>query len=168
MAYVEWKKNVFDPIQSEEKKLTQALLKYIERARADESIDKTLARKVVDALVRVAVDDREPNKTNFAVYTEDFETPFMNATKEHIKTGLKATLSEEDSDESVALEKVGKVIEAEVPRVAPYLPSTEPKDFVRKCLKELITDQALGSDPFWTEERINTLHDYIEGSEAAS
>ena len=62
MAYVEWKKNVFDPIQSEEKKLTEALLKYIERARVDESIDKTLARKVVDALVLVAVDDREPNK----------------------------------------------------------------------------------------------------------
>ena len=168
MAYVEWKKNVLDPIQSEEKELTQALLKYIERARADESIDKTLARKVVDALVLVSVDDREPNKTNFAVYTEAFETPFMNATKEHIKTGLKTTLSEGGSDESVTLEKIGKVVDAEEPHVAPYLPSTEPKIFVRKCVQELITDQALGSDPFWTEERINILHDYIQGSQAAS
>ena len=168
MAYVEWKKNVFDPIQSEEKKLTQALLKYIGRARADESIDKSLARKVVDALVRVAVDDREPNKTNFAVYTEGFETPFMNVTKEHIKTGLKTTLSEGGSDENATLEKVGKVVDAEEPHVAPYLPSTEPKDFVRKCAQELITDQTLGSDPFWTEQRINVLHDYIQGSEAAS
>ena len=92
----------------------------------------------------------------------------MNVTKEHIKTGLKTTLSQEDSDESTALEKVGKVVDAEGPHVAPYLPSTGPKDFVRKCVQELITDQALGSDPFWTEERINILHDYIQGSEAAS
>ena len=122
------------------------MLRYIERTRTDESVGKTLARKVIDSFVLIAIDDKEPNRTNLAVYTEDFETPFMNATKEYIKSNLRRILSE-GNEESVLLEKVRKVVDAEELHVAPYLLSTDPKDFVWKCVREAITDQVLGSDP---------------------
>ena len=159
MAYIEWKKNVLDPIQGKEKKLTGALLAYIERARTNEMIDKTLAQKVIDSLVLLAVEDEDPEKIDLAVYSEHFEIPFMNATKAHIETELRA----EGSEESVTLEKVGKVVDTERLFVAPYLPSISPKIFVRRCLEELITEQAQGSDSFWTEGRIKVLECYIQG-----
>ncbi len=82
LALVQWKNNLFIPVQRKHTKLASAILRLIELQRNGETIDQGLVKKVVDSLVSLGLDEADPNKACLDVYKEHFETPFIDATEQ--------------------------------------------------------------------------------------
>jgi cullin 1 len=72
-------------VQGPQKKLTNAVLRLVERQRNGEVIDPGLVKKVVDSFVSLGLDNTDPNKECLDVYKEHFEEPFIQATEVYYK-----------------------------------------------------------------------------------
>ncbi|KAL5524714.1 CDC53_3 [Sanghuangporus sanghuang] len=57
LALVQWKQNVLDRIQSENAKLSNAMIGRIEKERNGETIDQTLLRKAIDSFVSLGINE---------------------------------------------------------------------------------------------------------------
>ncbi|OCB88507.1 Cullin-domain-containing protein [Sanghuangporus baumii] len=85
LALVQWKQNVLDRIQSENAKLSSAMIGRIEKERNGETIDQTLLRKVIDSFVSLGINEVGSNKQSLDMYEEHFQAPFIAATENYYR-----------------------------------------------------------------------------------
>ncbi|KAG5648294.1 hypothetical protein DXG03_004866 [Asterophora parasitica] len=140
LALVQWKNNLFIPVQQKNMKLANAILRLIETQRNGDTIDQGLVRKVVDSFVSLGLDDSDPNKACLDVYKDHFETPFLEATEAYYKKESEAFLSE--SSVSDYLRKAEERLKEEEDRVERYLNTQTRKALVLKCEHVLIREHS--------------------------
>ncbi|KAF5382559.1 hypothetical protein D9615_002947 [Tricholomella constricta] len=153
LALVQWKNNLFIPVQQKHMKLANAILRLIETQRNGDTIDQGLVRKVVDSFVSLGLDDSDPNKACLDIYKEHFETPFIDATEAYYKKESEAFLAE--SSVSDYLKKAEERLKEEEDRVERYLNTQTRKALISKCEHVLIREP---SDLMW--ESFQQLLDY--------
>ncbi|KAJ7645450.1 Cullin [Mycena polygramma] len=153
LALVQWKNNLFIPVQRKHTKLASAILRLIELQRNGETIDQGLVKKVVDSLVSLGLDEGDPNKACLDVYKEHFETPFIDATEQYYKHESESFLAE--NSVSDYLKKAEERLREEEDRVERYLNTGTRKPLVTKCEHVLIREH---SKLMW--ENFQTLLDF--------
>ena len=81
---IQWKSIVFDPINKNDHKLTNALLRLIEDDRTGLTIDKELAKNVIESFVALGIENTQkgPTVSSLNVYKQEFDEPFLQATVE--------------------------------------------------------------------------------------
>ncbi|KAF7314218.1 CULLIN-2 domain-containing protein [Mycena kentingensis (nom. inval.)] len=139
LALVQWKNNLFVPIQRKTK-LASAILRLVESQRNGETIDQGLVKKVIDSFVSLGLDDSDPNKACLDVYKEHFETPFLDATDQYFKHESESFLAE--NSVSDYLKKAEERLREEEDRVERYLNTTTRKPLVSKCEHVLLRDHS--------------------------
>ncbi|KAF5369550.1 hypothetical protein D9758_002557 [Tetrapyrgos nigripes] len=140
LSLVQWKNNLFVPIQHKQSKLAGAILRLIEHQRNGETIDQGLVKKVVDSFVSLGLDEADPNKACLDVYKEHFETPFIEATDKYYKKESEAFLNEFTVSEY--LKKAEERLREEEDRVDRYLNQQTRKTLISKCEHVLIREHA--------------------------
>jgi len=93
LALIQWRTHSLPHIQSGGPKLTDAILRFIERHRSGQEIDQGLVKNVVNSLVSLGIDEADLQKTTLDVYQEHFETPFPEATEKCYKVESEAFLA---------------------------------------------------------------------------
>ncbi|KAK0221987.1 Cullin [Armillaria fumosa] len=136
LALVQWKNNLFVPIQQKNATLANALLHLIEQQRNGETIDQGLVKKVVDSFVSLGLDDMDPNKPCLDVYKDHFEAPFLAATEMYYKKESEAFLAENSVPDY--LRKAEERLREEEDRVERYLHTETRKTLISKCEEVLI------------------------------
>ncbi len=136
LALVQWKNNLFVPIQQKNATLANALLHLIEQQRNGETIDQGLVKKVVDSFVSLGLDDMDPNKPCLDVYKDHFEAPFLAATEMYYKKESEAFLAENSVPDY--LKKAEERLREEEDRVERYLHTETRKTLISKCEEVLI------------------------------
>lgn len=144
LALVQWKNNLFVPIQQKNATLANALLHLIEQQRNGETIDQGLVKKVVDSFVSLGLDDMDPNKPCLDVYKDHFEAPFLAATEMYYKKESEAFLAENSVPDY--LKKAEERLREEEDRVERYLHTETRKTLISKCEEVLIKSH---SDLMW-------------------
>ncbi|SJL07353.1 probable SCF complex member Cullin 1 [Armillaria ostoyae] len=144
LALVQWKNNLFVPIQQKNATLANALLHLIEQQRNGETIDQGLVKKVVDSFVSLGLDDMDPNKPCLDVYKDHFEAPFLAATEMYYKKESEAFLAENNVPDY--LKKAEERLREEEDRVERYLHTETRKTLISKCEEVLINSH---SDLMW-------------------
>ncbi|KAF7299052.1 CULLIN-2 domain-containing protein [Mycena indigotica] len=140
LALVQWKNNLFVPIQRRNTKLASAILRLVELQRHGETIDQGLVKKVVDSLVLLGLDEADPNKACLDVYKEHFEMPFLESTELHYKNESESFLAE--NTVSDYLKKAEERLREEEDRVERYLNTGTRKPLVLKCEHVLIREHS--------------------------
>ncbi|KAE9403976.1 Cullin-domain-containing protein [Gymnopus androsaceus JB14] len=140
LALVQWKNNLFVPIQQKHAKLAGAILRLIEQQRNGETIDQGLVKKVVDSFVSLGLDETDPNKACLDVYREHFEAPFINTTEKFYQKESESFLAEYSVSEY--LKKAEERLKEEEDRVDRYLNTQTRKALVSKCEHVLIREHA--------------------------
>ncbi|KAF8073803.1 Cullin [Lyophyllum atratum] len=140
LALVQWKNNLFIPVQQKHMKLASAILRLIETQRNGDTIDQGLVKKVVDSFVSLGLDDSDPNKACLDIYKEHFETPFIEATEAYYKKESEAFLAE--SSVSDYLKKAEERLKEEEDRVERYLNTQTRKALISKCEHVLIREHS--------------------------
>lgn len=138
LALVQWRTNLFEPIQNKNTKLANAVLKLIEAQRNGQAIDSGLIKKVIDSFVSLGLDETDTTKANFDVYKHHFATPFIAATSDFYQIESKAFLSE--NTVSAYMKKAEDRLREEEDRVERYLSTTTRKMLLSKCEEKLISD----------------------------
>ncbi|TFK28030.1 Cullin-1 [Coprinopsis marcescibilis] len=139
LALVQWKNNLFVPIQGN-LKLVNAILRLIENQRNGETIDQGLVKKVVDSFVSLGLDDTDTNKACLDVYKEHFEIPFIDATDTYYKLESESFLA--NHSVSDYLKKAEERLREEEDRVERYLNTSTRKALISKCEHVLIRDHS--------------------------
>lgn len=137
---MQWKNNLFVPIQQKHAKLAGAILRLIEQQRNGETIDQGLVKKVVDSFVSLGLDETDPNKACLDVYREHFEVPFINTTEKFYQKESESFLAEHSVSEY--LKKAEERLKEEEDRVERYLNTQTRKALVSKCEHVLIREHA--------------------------
>ncbi|KAF5315363.1 hypothetical protein D9619_007309 [Psilocybe cf. subviscida] len=140
LALVQWKNNLFIPIQQKQHKLANAVLRLIEDQRNGNVIDQGLVKKVVDSFVSLGLDDTDTNKACLDVYKEHFEIPFIEATEKYYKHESEAFV--DSSSISDYLKKAEERLREEEDRVERYLNTQTRKPLISKCEQVLIKDHS--------------------------
>ncbi|KIK69633.1 hypothetical protein GYMLUDRAFT_34019 [Collybiopsis luxurians FD-317 M1] len=140
LALVQWKNNLFVPIQQKHTKMASAVLRLIEQQRNGETIDQGLVKKVVDSFVSLGLDETDTNKACLDVYREHFETPFIDATEKFYKKESESFLAEYSVSEY--LKKAEERLKEEEDRVDRYLNTQTRKALISKCEQVLIREHA--------------------------
>lgn len=140
LALVQWKNNLFIPVQQRHAKLAGAILRLIEQQRNGETIDQGLVKKVVDSFVSLGLDDSDTNKACLDVYKEHFENPFIEATELYYKKESESFLAEYSVSEY--LKKAEERLKEEEDRVDRYLNTQTRKTLISKCEHVLIREHA--------------------------
>ncbi|ESK95046.1 hypothetical protein Moror_13936 [Moniliophthora roreri MCA 2997] len=140
LALVQWKNNLFVPVQQKHAKLAGAILRLIEQQRNGETIDQGLVKKVVDSFVSLGLDDTDTNKACLDVYKEHFENPFIEATELYYKKESESFLAEFSVSEY--LKKAEERLKEEEDRVDRYLNTQTRKTLISKCEHVLIREHA--------------------------
>ncbi|KAJ7069869.1 Cullin [Mycena amicta] len=153
LALVQWKNNLFVPIQRKHTKLASAILRLVELQRNGETIDQGLVKKVVDSLVSLGLDEADPNKACLDVYKEHFEAPFIESTELYYKNESESFLAENSMSDY--LKKAEERLREEEDRVERYLNTGTRKPLILKCEHVLIREH---SKLMW--EHFQTLLDY--------
>jgi cullin 1 len=153
LALVQWKNNLFIPVQQKHTKLASAILRLIETQRNGDTIDQGLVKKVVDSFVSLGLDDSDPNKACLDIYKEHFETPFIDATEKYYKQESEAFLAH--SSVSDYLKKAEERLKEEEDRVERYLNTQTRKGLISKCEHVLIREH---SELMW--ESFQSLLDF--------
>ncbi|TFK40615.1 Cullin [Crucibulum laeve] len=153
LALVQWKNNLFIPIQQRGTKLASAILRLIEAQRNGETIDQGLVKKVVDSFVSLGLDDSDTNKACLDVYKDHFELPFIEATEKYYKQESEAFLAQHTVSDY--LKKAEERLKEEEDRVERYLNTQTRKSLISKCEHVLIRDH---STLMW--ENFQTLLDF--------
>ncbi|KAF8827739.1 hypothetical protein HHX47_DHR4000303 [Lentinula edodes] len=140
LALVQWRNNLFVPIQQKHTKLAGAVLRLIEQQRNGETIDQGLVKKVVDSFVSLGLDETDTNKACLDVYREHFEGPFITATEKFYKQESESFLAEHSVSEY--LKKAEERLKEEEDRVDRYLNTQTRKALIGKCEHVLIREHA--------------------------
>ncbi|CAD6958016.1 unnamed protein product [Tilletia controversa] len=83
LALVKWKECMLSHVQHN-LRLTQAILKQIEKQRDGDAIDSSLLKTVISSFVSLGIDQSDGNNVNrvqLELYRSDFEQPFIGATQ---------------------------------------------------------------------------------------
>ena len=150
---MQWKNNLFIPIQQKQTKLAGAILRLIEAQRNGDTIDQGLVKKVVDSFVSLGLDDTDTNKACLDIYKEHFELPFIEATEKYYKHESESFLAA--SSVSDYLKKAEERLREEEDRVERYLNTQTRKSLINKCDHVLIREH---SELMW--ENFQVLLDY--------
>ncbi|KAJ3755967.1 Cullin [Lentinula raphanica] len=140
LALVQWRTNLFVPIQQKHTKLAGAVLRLIEQQRNGETIDQGLVKKVVDSFVSLGLDETDTNKACLDVYKEHFEGPFIAATEKFYIQESESFLAEHSISEY--LKKAEERLKEEEDRVERYLNTQTRKVLISKCEHVLIREHA--------------------------
>lgn len=140
LALVQWKNNLFIPVQQKQTKLANAILRLIEAQRNGDTIDQGLVKKVVDSFVSLGLDDTDTNKACLDVYKEHFELPFIDATEKYYKQESESFLAA--SSVSDYLKKAEDRLREEEDRVERYLNTQTRKPLIGKCEHVLIHERS--------------------------
>ncbi|KAK7469113.1 ubiquitin ligase (cullin) of SCF [Stygiomarasmius scandens] len=140
LSLVQWKTNLFVPIQQKHVKLAGAILRLIQQQRNGETIDQGLVKKVVESFVSLGLDDTDTNKACLDVYKEHFEAPFIEATEKYYKKESESFLAEYTVSEY--LKKAEERLKEEEDRVDRYLNQQTRKTLISKCEHVLIREHA--------------------------
>ncbi|KAF8908935.1 Cullin [Gymnopilus junonius] len=140
LALVQWKNNLFIPIQQKKTKLLSAILRLIENQRNGEDIDQGLVKKVVDSLVSLGLDEADTNKACLDIYKEHFELPFIEATEKYYKQESESFLA--NNSISDYLKKAEERLREEEDRVERYLNTQTRKPLISKCEHVLIREHS--------------------------
>ena len=130
LALVSWRDNFFKNVQSKSK-LTNAVLRLIERQRQGEAIDTSLLENVVESFVALGIDETDANRQNLEVYKEAFEKPFIAATESFYKTESEAFLG--DNSVTDYMTKAEVRLKEEEDRVDKYLHASSRKIVSSTC-----------------------------------
>lgn len=153
LALVQWKDNVFLPLQHKKKtSLTSALLKLIEAERNGATIDQGLVKKVLDSFISLGLDNSKLNKTCLDVYEEQFEVPFLDATQRFYERESELFLGANRLSDY--LKKVEERLQEEEDRVVAYLNPQTREGLISECRGLLICKHA---DELW--ERSQSLRE---------
>ena len=153
LSLVQWKNNLFIPIQQKQTKLAGAILRLIEAQRNGDIIDQGLVKKVVDSFVSLGLDDTDTNKACLDIYKEHFELPFIESTQKYYKQESDSFLAA--SSVSDYLKKAEERLREEEDRVERYLNTHTRKSLISNCEHVLIREHAA---LIW--ENFQTLLDY--------
>lgn len=137
---MQWRNNLFVPIQQNHTKLAAAVLRLIEQQRNGETINQGLVKKVVDSFVSLGLDETDTNKACLDVYREHFEGPFITATEKFYKQESESFLAEHSVSEY--LKKAEERLKEEEDRVDRYLNTQTRKALIGKCEHVLIREHA--------------------------
>ncbi|KAF9013451.1 Cullin [Cyathus striatus] len=153
LALVQWKTNLFIPIQLQGAKLANAILRLIEAQRNGDTIDQGLVKKVVDSFISLGLDDNDTDKACLDVYKEHFELPFIEATERYYKNESESFLAQNSISDY--LKKAEDRLKEEEDRVERYLNTQTRKTLISKCEHVLIREH---SELMW--ESFQSLLDY--------
>jgi cullin 1 len=87
-------------------------------------------------VVSLGLDENEPNKANFDVYRQHFETPFIQATADYYATESRSFLAE--NSVSAYMKRAEDRLREEEDRIERYLSST-----TRKIVRGLVVAQVM-------------------------
>ena len=135
---MQWKTNVFIPVQNTGSRLTGPILRLIERQRNGQEIDEGLVKKVVGSFVSLGFDEDDINRVRFDVYRNHFEIPFLRATEVYYKPKSKAFLAENSISDY--LKKAEEWLREEEGRVEKYFNTETRKPLIRSCMHVLIRE----------------------------
>ena len=130
----------FTVLQQDDAKLTKAGLWLIMQQRHGEMIDQLLVKKVVDSLVSLGIDPKDPDVECLDVYKEHFETPFVVGTEQYYKRESRMFLAEKSVSDY--LKQAEDRLREEEDRVDRYLHTSTRNEFITKCEHVLITEHA--------------------------
>ncbi|SAL96780.1 hypothetical protein [Absidia glauca] len=137
LTLVTWKRILFKYVHHN---VISAVLKLIERQRNGESIETSLIKSVVESFVALGLDSKDTTKSNFSVYREYFETPFIDATEVYYKTESEKFISENSVPDY--MKKAESRLAEEENRVEMYLHASTHKVLVSKCEVVLVKNHA--------------------------
>ncbi|KAI8334356.1 Cullin [Chlamydoabsidia padenii] len=137
LTLVTWKRILFKYVHHN---VISAVLKLIERQRNGESIETGLIKSVVESFVALGLDSKDTTKSNFSVYREYFETPFIEATEVYYKTESEKFISENSVPDY--LKKAESRLAEEENRVEMYLHPSTHKVLISKCEIVLVKNHA--------------------------
>jgi cullin 1 len=140
LSLVQWRNNLFIPIEQKQTKLTGAILRLIEAQRNGDTIDQGLVKKVVDSFVLLGLDDTDANKTCLDIYKEHFEIPFIESTVRYYKQESESFLAA--NSVSDYLKKAEERLREEEDRVERYLNAHTRKALISNCEHVLIREHA--------------------------
>ncbi|CAN6603230.1 cell division control protein 53 [Trichomonascus vanleenenianus] len=137
LCLVRWRDVLFEAIKQ---RLTQAILRQIERQRNGEAVATSNIKHVIQSYVSLGLDDTQARKENLKIYNEDLRRPFIEDTRAYYREESRAFLAANSVVEY--LKKANARIEEETARVQLYLhPSTE-NSLMEACNEILISDHA--------------------------
>lgn len=139
LALVQWRDYMFRQVQNNGN-LSNAVLEQIQQQRNGETIDTSLAKRVVDSFVSLGVDENDTTQQNVEVYKREFETSFLEATELYYR---------QESDAFVAansvtdyMRKAETRLKEEEDRLEMYLHPTTRYKLISKCENVLIRSHA--------------------------
>ncbi|KAI9205908.1 Cullin [Polychytrium aggregatum] len=133
LSLVSWLEHLFNHINT---KLTDALLKLIEKQRNGETVDTMLIKGVIDSFVSLGLDHRDSSKSTLDIYKARFQDQFIAATEAYYKA---------ESDQFIAhnsvpdyMKKVETRLTEEEERVQMYLHISTHRPLISTCETVLI------------------------------
>ncbi|KAK2465214.1 hypothetical protein APHAL10511_002568 [Amanita phalloides] len=136
LALVQWRDWLLGRMPKQQSKLAVAVLRLVERHRDGEIVDQGLIKNVVNSLVSLGIDDSDPDKPCLDVYTEHFESAFIDATNAYYQHESEMFLM--DHNISDYLQKAEERLKEEENRVDRYLHSKTRNILTSTCEQVLI------------------------------
>ncbi|KAG4304980.1 hypothetical protein PORY_001655 [Pneumocystis oryctolagi] len=128
LALVRWKLDMFDDIHE---KVTETLLKTIERQRNGELVNTSLLKNVIDSYISLGFDEKDSSKLVLDVYNNFFEKPFITSTEIYYKAEAEKYISENSITDY--MKKVEERLQEEKTRIQLYLHPNTTKALMGIC-----------------------------------